>query len=193
MNSTQRYMFFIDGTNFLIELGKELDLEIRAEKPPLTSFKFAEMIVNNISRHLNFDYIIRRYWFGSYQGDDSYGKLLRQTLKSHNFDPVIIKKRHGREKGVDISLTKEMLVNAFNNNFDVAFLIAGDEDYLTLVHEVKRYGAKIFGAFFDHGLSEELQISFDNFRIISKEEIIKRNWGEIRLAIENEISNKKDK
>lgn len=187
MNSTQRYMFFIDGTNFLIELGKELGLNIRAEKPPLQSFRFAEMIVNNITRHLNNDYIIRKYWFGSYQGDVAFGKILRQTLKSYNFDPIIIKKKHGKEKGVDISLTKEMLVNAFNNNFDVAFLIAGDEDYLTLVHEVKRYGAKIYGAFFEHGLSDELQLSFDSFRIIKREELIKENWEKISKEIDKEI------
>jgi len=108
---------------------------------------------------LNSEYIIRKYWFGSYQGDDHFFRSLREKLRECNFEPVMIKKRQGKEKGVDISLTKEMLVNAFNNNFDVAFLIAGDEDYLTIVNEIKRYGAKIYGAFFSHGLSDELKIS----------------------------------
>lgn len=193
MSGTQRYMFFIDGSNFLIELGKELGLNIRAEKPPLQSFRFAEMIINDITHHLNNEYIIRKYWFGSFLGDDAFGKTLRQNLKSHNFDPVMIKKKHGKEKGVDISLTKEMLVNAFNNNFDVAFLIAGDEDYLTLVQEIKRYGTKIYGAFFEHGLSDELEISFDSFRLIQRHELIRDNWDKISQEIDKEIKSIKSK
>ncbi len=188
MRHTQRFMLFIDGTNFLIELGKELELSICAEKPPLSSFKFAEMIVNDITRYVNQDYIIRKYWFGSYQGDETFGKDLRQHLKAHDFEPILIKKKHGKEKGVDISLTKEMLVNAFNNNFDVAFLISGDEDYLTLVNEVKRYGVKLYGAFFNHGLSDELKLAFDKFNLISKNELISKNWEKIREEISKEIS-----
>jgi hypothetical protein len=33
-----------------------------------------------------------------------------------------------------------MLVNAFNQNFGMEYLVIGDEDYVGLVHEVKRYG-----------------------------------------------------
>jgi hypothetical protein len=56
-----------------------------------------------------------------------------------------------------------MLVNAFNRNFDIGILVAGDEDYVGLVNEVKRYGPRIYGAFFEHGLSPELRLSCDTF------------------------------
>jgi hypothetical protein len=56
-----------------------------------------------------------------------------------------------------------MLVNAFNQNFDIGLLIAGDADYSDLVKEVKRYGPVIWGSFFSHGLSESLRIEFDMF------------------------------
>jgi hypothetical protein len=39
-----------------------------------------------------------------------------------------------REKGEDIMLTKEMLIDAFNQSFDPAFLSAGDEDYVGVVN-----------------------------------------------------------
>jgi len=93
MKNTQRFMFFIDGTNLPIELGKEINLNIRAEKPPLSAFRLANLIISDITRHLNQDYIIRKYWFGSYQGDDDFGKTLRQTLRVYRFEPVIIKMR----------------------------------------------------------------------------------------------------
>src|SRR4051794_12186407 len=43
-------------------------------------------------------------------------------------------------KGVDISLTKDMLVQAFLGNYDIAVLVAADGDYLPVVEEVKRLG-----------------------------------------------------
>jgi len=188
MRNNLRYMFFIDGSNFLIELGRELNLEIKAEKPPFSSFNFAKSIIDDIVHYLNSENIIRIYWFGSYQGDEEFGKKLRFKLRECGFEPIILKKRKGKEKGVDISLTKEMLVNAFNKNFDVAFLIAGDEDYLSLVHEVKRYGARIKGAFFNHGLSDELKIAFDSFRQIDKHILIEDKWDKISQDIQKEIN-----
>ena len=91
------------------------------------------------------------------------------------------------EKGVDIGLAKEMLVNAFNQNFDIGFLIAGDKDYLELVYEVKRYGPNIFGGFFKEGLSPELRLAFDFFvefdnlydfskLILDNQEEVKKEW-----------------
>jgi len=84
-------------------------------------------------------------------------------------EPILFKKKGNREKGVDIALTKEVLVNAFNQNFDVGLLVAGDEDYVGLVHEVKRYGQIIHGTFFEEGLSNELKVEFDQFFNLSTE------------------------
>ena len=61
-----------------------------------------------------------------------------------------------------------MLVNAFNQNYDIGILVAGDKDYARLVNEVKRYGPIIYGAFLQNGLSEDLQISVDKFYDILK-------------------------
>jgi uncharacterized LabA/DUF88 family protein len=60
-----------------------------------------------------------------------------------------------------------MLVNAFNQNFDVALLIAGDEDYVELVNEVKRYGPVVNGAFLERGLSDNLRYALDCFQLIT--------------------------
>jgi len=96
---------------------------------------------------------------------------LKKNLRELNFEPVLFKKHQDKkEKGVDIALTKEMLVNAFNSNFDIAILFAGDEDYVGLVNEVKRYGPIIMGAFFNNGLSPNLQFTFDYFQLITLED-----------------------
>jgi hypothetical protein len=134
-----RLMIFVDGTNFLVELFKELGIvqksEKLAENPPLSSFELARGLIDNASGHCQLpstiSITIRRFWFGSYVGGDEIKTTLRNALRNNGFEPKLFKKDRGKtEKGVDIALTKEMLVNAFNQNFDVAVLIAGDEDYV---------------------------------------------------------------
>ena len=112
--------------------------------------------------------LIRRYWFSSYQGNDKDRKIISTRLRDFGFEPVLFRKRGNREKGVDIALTMSMLTNAFNQNYDIGVLFAGDEDYVELVKEAKRYGPQIYGRFFDleFGLSEELKLTFDHFAII---------------------------
>jgi len=165
-----RFMRFVDGTNFLSHMAEELKIELKPYKPSLESIRFATswtkaMPISNTV----VGYIVRNYWFSSYEGDDVFHDNLAKELRNCEFEPVLFKKRGNREKGVDIGLAKEMLVNAFNQNFDLGVLFAGDEDYVGLVNEVKRYGQMINGAFFSHGLSPKLQTAFDEFRLIKKE------------------------
>lgn len=175
-----RLMTFIDGTNFLVELSKELDIKFRAENPPLTALNLAKDLIRWASewfRDGSSSFIsIRKFWFASYTGNDESYKKLRNALRNNEFEPILFKKDRGKpEKGLDIALTKEMLVNAFNGNYDVAILFAGDEDYVGLVNEVKRFGPIINGAFFDHGISDNLRYSFDQFRTFSKNLIPEQN------------------
>ena len=158
----KRMMIFVDGTNFLVELFKEFQVDFRADKPPSETLAIAKSMIDpfflmkGIVR-------VRKYWFSSYQGNDQDHDQLAKDLRYNGFEPVLFKKREGREKGVDIALAKEMLVNSFNQNFDLGLLIAGDEDYVGLVTEAKRYGPVIEGAFFAHGLSDKLRLALDQF------------------------------
>jgi uncharacterized LabA/DUF88 family protein len=82
------------------------------------------------------------------------------------FQPEVFKKskQDQKAKGVDIALAKDFLGNAYNHNYDVAVLIAGDGDYVPLVAEVKRLGKVVYVAFFrdkGFGLSEDLELSSD--------------------------------
>ena len=82
---------------------------------------------------------------------------------------MLFKKNEGREKGVDISLTREMLVHAFQRNSLESILVAGDEDYVPLVNEVKRYGQRVLGYFFRRATSQELIWNLDTFWDLSNE------------------------
>ncbi len=162
-------MVFVDGSNFLTQLGRTIEVVVRPEKPKDACVTVACEIVNWItSRQLSNWRVIRRYWFGSYQGNDVDEARLRRTLRASHFEPVIFKRHDNKEKGVDIALTKEVLVNAFADNYELCYLVAGDEDYVVLVNEVKRYGPVIWGAFIREGLSDRLRLSFDEFIILDK-------------------------
>lgn len=164
---TKRVMVFVDGTNFLRGIGRELGTnKLRADNPSDAALKVADSYINgtspifaSISKH---DYI-RRYWFASYKGGDEVYMRLSEALRGLYFEPVLFKMRGEREKGVDIALTMSMLTNAFNQNYDIGILFAGDEDYVELVKEVKRYGQIIAGSYFKEGLSDSLKLAFDYF------------------------------
>lgn len=79
-----------------------------------------------------------------------------------------------RQKGVDILLAIDMLSKAHLNHYDVALLLAGDDDYVDLVRAVKDGGGKrVYGAFFPDNASKGLVESFDE-RIELTENIIKQ-------------------
>lgn len=180
MEQHLRCMVFIDGTNCLGQLSDQIQVGFDAAKPPEHAIRLCRELMKYLLASTPWQKI-RRYWFGSYKGDDTCRKKLAVLLRECGFEPVIFKQQSDKEeKGVDIALTKEMLVNAFNQNFDIGYLIAGDEDYVGLVNEVKRYGPRIYGAFFDLGLSPELKLSFDRFRSFS-------DWFNIKKVKEQSI------
>jgi len=52
------------------------------------------------------------------------------------------------EKGVDIQLATDMITHSFKNNYDVAILVAGDNDYVGAIQSVKDNGKNLEVALF---------------------------------------------
>ncbi len=52
------------------------------------------------------------------------------------------------EKGVDVQLATDMITHAFKNNYDVAILVAGDNDYVGAIQAVKDNGKHVEVALF---------------------------------------------
>jgi len=52
------------------------------------------------------------------------------------------------EKGVDIQLATDMITHSFKNNYDVAILVAGDNDFVGALQAVKDNGKNVEVALF---------------------------------------------
>jgi uncharacterized LabA/DUF88 family protein len=52
------------------------------------------------------------------------------------------------EKGVDVQLATDMITHAFKNNYDVAILVAGDNDFVGALQAVKDNGKHVEVALF---------------------------------------------
>ena len=79
-----------------------------------------------------------------------------------------------RQKGVDVLLAIDMISKAHLNHYDIALLLAGDDDYLDVVHSIKNLtGKRIYGAYFERNASQRLIDSFDR-RIPITDDIVRQ-------------------
>ena len=109
---------------------------------------------------------IRSYYYTSVVGDGPALTRVRTSLWELGFTPEVFKKdkQADKTKGVDISLTRDMLSHAFMNHYDAAVLVSGDGDYVPLVKAIKQQGKRVVCVFFEGvGLSPELKLAADDY------------------------------
>ena len=123
--------------------------------------------------------LIRRYYYTSAPRDEVYRNEVIDKLKGMRIEDVkVFKKSRTRgSKRVDISLTTDMLLHAFNKNYEVAILITGDEDFVPVVDAVKATGRNVIVWFFGSGdgTSENLRRVADFFADITVP-VVKRDY-----------------
>lgn len=173
----RRWMLFVDGENFTIR-GQEYaenngipltqgpwfyrDVFVWFPNQPGTlALTNSKNVPVEVQHHA-----IRSFYYTSLTGDDAKILKVRRELHELGFTPQVFKKldKNKKSKGVDIALATDMLGNAYNDNFDVAVLVAGDGDYVPLMSEVKRLGKVVYLVFFHengYGLNEELSLASD--------------------------------
>jgi len=90
------------------------------------------------------------------------GRLIKASRENEKY----------RQKGVDVLLAIDMISKAHLNHYDIALLLAGDDDYLDMVQSIKDFtGKRIYGAYFERSASSRLVKSFDK-RIPITDDII---------------------
>jgi uncharacterized LabA/DUF88 family protein len=161
-----RVMVFVDGENLAIRYGKMLADQ---NKQPCDHVRYERDVYDwssflQLAHHLHCD-TIRRYYYTAIQGDDQKRQEVHETLQSLGIEtPRVFRKDKQRgSKQVDISLAVAMLGHAHRGNYDLAVLVAGDEDYVPLVEAVKWEGKRVVLWFVENGLSPVLKTRVDHY------------------------------
>ncbi len=171
----KRWMAFVDGENFAIRAKsldqKEHDFALNEgryyredvfawyPKPTCVHWSCYGSSHQEIQQHA-----VRVYYYASVVGDTDLITEIEEALWALNFQPRVFKKpkKTLKAKGVDIALATDFLSNAFHDNYDIAYLVAGDGDYIPMVEEVKRLGKIVYVSFFEkHGLNPRLKLASD--------------------------------
>lgn len=165
-----RAMMFVDGENLAIRYKELLGEDTRESYVSYLEDVFVWSRYANIPHDLNCE-VLRKYYYTAVRGDsDSLEDVERQLKELGIESPKIFKKEKGRpSKRVDITLATDMLTHAYRNNYDVAILVAGDDDYVPLVQAIKNDGRRVVLWFFENssGLSKRLKMESDYFFDIS--------------------------
>ncbi|HDN64702.1 MAG TPA: NYN domain-containing protein [Methanosarcinales archaeon] len=105
--------------------------------------------------------LIRVYYYSGVDPSDVPSRSFHKALKAQGFHvetrPLVERNGKLAEKGIDVMLTTELLTHAFKDNFDVAVIVGGDQDYIVALREVKREGKRIVVACFRNSFSNEIQ------------------------------------
>ena len=146
---SERVMIFIDGSNMYHSLRhffKRADIDIGS---------FCQKILNK--RRL-----VRIYYYNAKVGQKEEPERYLDQEKFFSGVEAIpyTELRLGRlvynnwpgtppyEKGVDIQLATDMITHSFKNNYDVAILVAGDNDFVGALQAVKDNGKHVEVALF---------------------------------------------
>lgn len=170
LKSHVRAMIFVDGENLAIQFKKQI-----GDNAPENHVNYLEDVFvwsryANIPHHVNCE-VIRKYYYTAVQGDDNTLESVEYQLKEIGIEsPRVFKKQKNRKsKRVDITLATDMLTHAHRGNYDIAILVAGDDDYVPLVKAIKDEGRRVVLWFFENskGLSKRLKLESDFFFDIS--------------------------
>ena len=163
-----RAMVFVDGENLAIRYGnarKQLGGPDKPDVVHIPNVAVWSSVLSPLANTLSGTRIIRKHYYTSVQGDPPAVQSVSDWLKNQGFEaPRVFQKNKTKgSKRVDISLATEMLVHATRRHFDIAVLVAGDEDFVPLVRAVKGEGARVHVWFLQDGLSPRLRNESDYF------------------------------
>ena len=162
-----RAMIFVDGENLAIRFGaflRDRGLCPRPEVAYVPDVYVWHPLLGDRGVIAG-GALLRTHYYTVVQGDHPAVDQVADSLKTAGIGaPRVFKKaRGGRSKRVDISLATDMLTHAFRRNYDIAVLVAGDEDYVPLVGAVQAEGRGVHVWFLGDAVSPSLVRAADRY------------------------------
>jgi len=171
----QRAFLQIDGSNFYHRL-KELDFK------NLLNFnygKFTQFLLKGDSKNL----VRAKYYIGAIRTESDNPKsfelwrnqrILIGQLRKYGFEigfGHILKTDSYHEKGIDVQISVDMLIGAYENTYDMLFLVSSDTDLLPAVEKAKELGKIIHYIGFSHKPSHAMITNSSLSYLLRKEDL----------------------
>ena len=158
----ERVLLLFDGSNFyhsakeiikgnkIIDYKKLIDLLINGR----------ELVgINYYTASLDYKTNPKKYW--------AHQKFLSKLKEIPKFNVVLCnlkKLRVGNDykffiKGDDTMLVHDLLVGAYEDEYDTVIIVSGDEDFNPIINTIKRLGKKVENAYFNSSSSYALRSS----------------------------------
>ena len=173
INNKQRVAIFIDGSNLYHNLRVLKSKDIDFQK--LINFLIKERLLTNVFYYnapLDISVNKEQYW--------DMQRFLENLRKIPGFNIILCKRRKYKKqdgsfvfemKGDDVYLAIDMVSGAYENLFDIAILVSGDEDFVPVIKRLQKLGKVVENAYFKSSSSNALKNCADNS--ICLNEIIK--------------------
>jgi len=173
----ERVAIFIDGSNFYHSLKNLRVKEIDFQK--LIRLLIKERLLINVFYYnapLDISIDEKKYW--------EMQRFFEMLRKLPGFNVILCKRKKYKKKdgsygfemkGDDVYLTIDTLSGAYENLYDIAVIISGDEDFVPLIKRLQKLGKKVENAYFTRSSSNALKHSANDS--ICLNEII----GQVRI------------
>jgi uncharacterized LabA/DUF88 family protein len=188
MQNNERVAIFIDGSNLYYSL-KKYHLKIMIEDIIKILARFGHILdIFYYTARLDPEFDNQRYL--------KHEKFLVKLSKIDNLKVVLCnlkktfynKEAHYLIKRDDIKLANDILVGAYEDLYDLAIIVSGDEDFVPVINTARRLGKKVINAYFPKTSSYLLRVAC-NYSINLKREIRKSKGGKPPRTIINNKSN----
>ncbi|MBU4308500.1 MAG: NYN domain-containing protein [Nanoarchaeota archaeon] len=161
----ERVTIFIDGSNLYYSL-KNLKIDRIDFQKLLQLLAKDKMLISTFyyNAPLNIQVNPKTYW--------EQQKFFNELRKIPDFNVVLCKlRKHKRKngnyvfdvKGDDVHLTVDLVSGAYENLYDSAIIVSGDEDFVPAIKKVQKLGKKIINAYFKSSSSASLKKTCDDF------------------------------
>lgn len=154
----KRVMVFMDHSNFYLALRAAMPA---AQASTPWRFDYAAFVGALVGS----DDLIRTYLAGSFKDMPDHPDPARKFFHAVDGSPQVyvklFERREGGEKQVDVYLATQMVALAYENAYDLAYLVSGDEDFCPALELVQQKGKLVVAASFKQPLSQELTLKAD--------------------------------
>lgn len=158
----ERVMIFIDGSNLYYSL-KDLGVNKIGFQNLLKLLVKGKFIVSTYYYNAPLDISInqKKYW--------EQQKFFDMLRKLPDFNVVLCRMRKHRKdgkfifdvKGDDVYLAVDLVSGAYENLYDIAIIVSGDEDFVPAIQKAQKLGKKVVNAYFKSTSSNYLKHTCD--------------------------------